>query len=549
MKARPVRLACVAVCVAAALGVRAQPQDLPAIAPLVEAAIARHDLPGAVVLVGKGDAAIYRRAFGQRAVLPTPEPMTEDTIFDLASLTKVVATTTSVMQLVESGKLRLADPVARHIPEFGRYGKETITIRQLLTHTSGLRPDLELEVEFDGTAEAIRRASDEVPTAAPDERFVYSDINFFLLGEIVRRASGERLDQYARAHIFAPLGMKETTFLPPESWRPRIAPTERCRERAWPCAPSTAADVPFLRGIVHDPTARRMDGVAGHAGLFSTAADLSRFCRMLLNGGILDGARILAPATIARMVAPSTPIGMRDVRGLGWDLDSTYSANRGELFPGGSFGHTGFTGTSLWLDPQSKSYVIFLSNRVHPDGKGDVTALRGRVATIAAAAVLSAADVNRSAEAFALRSNAAFQPGAGGPQRAALRTEGHPPTLTGIDVLESEAFATLRGRRVGLVTNHTGRSRERCEHDRPARTREGRQTGRPVQPGARHPRRRSTTNVASSKDDQTGLPIHSLYGDTRRPTDGDAATASTRWSSTSRTSASASTPMRRRWRT
>src|SRR5262245_51758817 len=310
--------------------------------------------------------------------------MTEDTIFDLASLTKVVATTPSVMQLVEAGKIRLADPVARFIPEFARYRKDTITIGHLLTHTSGLRPDLELEAEFSGAEEAVRRAAEEVPLAPPGDRFIYSDINFFLLGDIVRRASGEPLSQYASRHIFAPLGMTETTFLPPGSLRSRIAPTERCAALAWPCG---RADIPFLRGIVHDPTARRMDGVAGHAGLFSTASDLSRYCRSLLAGGRLGSVRVLSAATVARMIAPSTPAGMRDVRGLGWDLDSSYSANRGELFPIGSFGHTGFTGTSLWLDPESKSYVIFLSNRVHPDGKGDVTPLRGKVATVAAAAL------------------------------------------------------------------------------------------------------------------------------------------------------------------
>src|SRR5438105_13659047 len=195
--------------------------------------------------------------------------------------------------------------------------------------------------------------------------------------------------------------MDDTMFLPPASLQARIAPTERCRPLSWPCDPSTPlgagnAAVPFLRGIVHDPTARRMGGVAGHAGLFSTAADLSRFCRMLLDGGRLEGARILSPATIERMITPSTPAGMKDVRGLGWDIDSTYSWNRGDLFPAGSsFGHTGFTGTSLWLDPQSKSYVIFLSNRVHPDGKGDVTPLRARVATVAAAALLNPDDVAR----------------------------------------------------------------------------------------------------------------------------------------------------------
>jgi uncharacterized protein YbbC (DUF1343 family)/CubicO group peptidase (beta-lactamase class C family) len=475
------------------------------IAPLVEAAIARHDLPGAVVLIGRGDDVLYRRAFGQRAVAPAPEAMTEDTIFDLASLTKVVATTTSVMKLIEEGRIRLSDPVAQYIPDFGRYNKSAITIRHLLTHTSGLRPDIDLEVEFHGADEAIRRAIEEVPTAPPNERFVYSDINFFLLGDIVRRVSGQRLDAYAKAQIFDPLGMNDSAFLPPDSWRPRIAPTEACRERAWPCG---GDGVPFLRGIVHDPTARRMDGVAGHAGLFSTAADLSRFCRMLLAGGRLGGARILSPASIARMTSPSTPAEMRAIRGLGWDIDSSYSSNRGELFPIGSYGHTGFTGTSLWLDPSSSSYVIFLSNRVHPDGKGDVTPLRARVATVAAAALLSPADLVRARTA---REDFA-------PQRSTTRPVVHPPTTTGIDVLAQQRFAPLQGRRVGLLTNQTGRaSGGESTIDLLAHA-----------PGVtlvalfspEHGIRGVLDeSVPSSRDDKTGLPIYSLYGDTRRPTD------------------------------
>jgi uncharacterized protein YbbC (DUF1343 family)/CubicO group peptidase (beta-lactamase class C family) len=479
------------------------------IAPLVEAANARHELPGAVVLIGRGDAIVYHRAFGQRAVLPSPEPMTEDTIFDLASLTKVVATTTSVMKLVEEGRIRLNDPVAQFIPEFGRYGKSGIAIRHLLTHTSGLRPDLELEVEFHGADEAIRRAIDEVPTAPPGERFVYSDINFFLLGDIVRRVSGERLDRYAKAQIFDPLGMKETAFLPPESWRPRIAPTEACQTLAWPCAPSTPLRVegPFLRGVVHDPTSRRMDGVAGHAGLFSTAADLSRFCRMLLGGGRLGAARILSPATVARMTSPSTPAEMRAVRGLGWDIDSSYSSNRGELFPIGSFGHTGFTGTSLWLDPGTKSYVIFLSNRVHPDGKGDVTALRGKVATVAAAALLSSDDVARGFS----RADGVADSG-----RSARVFALHEPVLTGVDVLAAENFARLRGKRVGLLTNHTGRSREgESTIDLIARAPDV--TLAALFSPEHGIRGQADEKVASSRDEKTGVAIHSLYGDTLRP--------------------------------
>src|SRR5438552_337954 len=405
----------------------AEPSDAFApIAALVSEAIGRHELPGAVVLVGLDDRVMYQAAFGNRAVQPAIEPMTEDTIFDIASLTKVVATTTSVMQLVEQGRIRLNDPVARFIPGFGRNGKDRITIRELLTHTSGLRPDLELEVEFTGTDEAIRRASDETPTAPPGEHFVYSDINFFLLGEIVGRVSGERLDRYAKGHIFDPLGMSETTFLPPDSWRSRIAPTERCRPLTWPCIAGDAA-VPFLRGIVHDPTARRMGGVAGHAGLFSTGSDLARFCRMLLNGGRLGAARILSPLTVERMTQPSTPPGMREVRGLGWDIDTTYSANRGDLFSTGSYGHTGFTGTSLWLDPKTDSYVIFLSNRVHPDGKGDVTALRGKVATVVAAAISTMVDGGRSASLAEARANHE-RAEAGGFSRADA------PTLAGIGV-------------------------------------------------------------------------------------------------------------------
>jgi CubicO group peptidase (beta-lactamase class C family) len=359
---------------------------------IVDAAIERRELPGAVVLVGEGDRILYLKAFGRRAVEPTPEAMTVDTIFDAASLTKVVATTTSVMQLVEQGYLRLRDPVAKYVPAFNTRTKNRITIGQLLTHTSGLAPDLPLNVAFRGTDEAIRRAGLSTLAATPGTKLIYSDINFFLLGYIVQRVTVEPLAQYVKTHIFDPLKMQDTGFEPAASLVPRIAPTERCAELAWPC--STPNDA-FLRGTVHDPTARRMGNVAGHAGLFSTAADLSRFCRMLLNGGSLDGAHVLSPATVERMIAPSTPAGMKEVRGLGWDIDTGDSGNRGDLFPvGTTFGHTGWTGTSLWMDPRTKSYVIFLSNRVHPNGRGDVVATRGLVANVAVA-VLSDLRIGR----------------------------------------------------------------------------------------------------------------------------------------------------------
>ena len=313
-------------------------------------------LPGAVVLVGHGERDVYLKAFGERSAAPAREAMTLDTIFDAASLTKVVATTTSVMILVEEGRIRLADRVSTHIPGFEKHGKEEVTIRHLLTHVSGLRPDLDLETPFEGGhRRAIELAIEERLEAPPGERFIYSDINFFLLGDIVSRVSGLPLDGFARARIFEPLGMRDTGFLPAAALRPRIAPTEACEPLAWPCGTPGA---PMLRGVVHDPTARRMGGVAGHAGLFTTAADLARFCRMLLAGGALDGARILAPLTVAAMTRPSSPPGHRDVRGLGWDIDSRFSSNRGDLFGAGSFGHTGFTGTSIWIDPATRTVRV-----------------------------------------------------------------------------------------------------------------------------------------------------------------------------------------------
>ncbi len=343
-----------------------------AIAAAVERAIADKKLPGAVVLVGRGDRVLYEKAVGQRALEPAPEPMTADTIFDQASLTKVIATTTSVMKLMEDGRIRMNDKVAAFVPGFERYGKADITIRQLMTHTSGLRPDLDLADSWSGYDTAIGLAIEEVPTSAPGARFVYSDINYILLGEIVRRVSGQPLNEFARAHIFAPLGMTDTMFLPADLLKPRIAPTEKCTPFGWPCE---GANLQMLRGVVHDPTARRMGGVAGHAGLFSTAADVSIFCQMILNGGSYKGARILSPLTVDKM---TTSADGRGGRGLGWDIDTAYSSNRGELLPIGSFGHTGFTGTSIWIDPQTKMYVVFMSNRVHPNGKGDVTPLRAQ---------------------------------------------------------------------------------------------------------------------------------------------------------------------------
>ena len=475
----------------------------------ITAAIADGKTPGAVVLVGRHDRTVYQKAYGNRAVSPAVEPMTVDTVFDLASLTKVVATTTSVMQLVERGKVRLSDRVAAFIPEFGRYGKSDITVLQLMTHVSGLRPDLDLGDQWRGYDTAIKLAAEEVPLAAPGERFVYSDINYFLLGEIVHRVSGQPLDKYAREHIFAPLGMRETGFNPSEALRPRIAPTQLCTAFGWPCE---GADMKMLRGIVHDPTARRMNGVAGHAGLFSTAADLARFCRMLLNGGSLDGARVLAPLTVLRMTTPSTPAGERNVRGLGWDMDSAFSSNRGELLPPGSFGHTGWTGTSLWIDPKTGTFIVFLSNRVHPEGKGDVTPLRARIATTVASALTDPAVLGIRGDVERWTVNTAATSGELQPRPAAG------PVLTGLDAARARGFLELRGKRVGLVTNHTGVARDRQSTIDALHGAAGVKLVALFAP-EHGIRGILDESVPADRDEKTGLTIHSLYGETRRPTD------------------------------
>jgi uncharacterized protein YbbC (DUF1343 family) len=478
---------------------------LDAIPPLVEQAIAEKKLPGAVVLVGRGDRVLYEKAIGHRAVSPATEDMTVDTIFDLASLTKVVATTTSVMKLVEDGRIRLSERVSDYVPGFERHNKGNITIRHLMTHTSGLRPDLDLGDPWTGADTAIALAVDEAPTSAPGERFVYSDINYELLGAIVHRVSGMPLNEFARTKIFEPLGMKDTMFLPPASLVPRIAPTEKCTPYGWPCE---GPDVKMLRGVVHDPTARRMGGVAGHAGLFSTAADLSVFCRMLLDGGTYHGARILSPLTVAKMTTPASAPGDPNVRGLGWDIDSSFSSNRGELLPVGSFGHTGFTGTSIWIDPLTKTFLVFLSNRVHPDGKGDVTPLRARVATVAASAMTDA-----PAEARArLMTGRDFGPSGAAPPRTAAA-----PVQTGLDVLRAQAFAPLKGKRLGLVTNHTGRARDG------ATAIDLLFAAKDVTLVALFSPEHGIRGILDSKipsevDEKTKLPIHSLYGETQRPT-------------------------------
>src|SRR5215510_7017479 len=324
---------------------------------VIQASIEKQELPGAVVLVGRHGRVVWRKAYGARAVEPQRERMTADTIFDLASLTKIVATTTSIMILIERGEVRLADSVVKFIPEMKGDDRDAITIEQLLTHMTGFAPDFDLRDRWIGYDEAIKRLYRELLRNQPGTRFVYSDINYIALGEVVHRVSGQMLDAFARQNIFAALAMRDTGFNPDARLQTRIAPTEK-RRGQMNYLGDTGADAgsegeQWLRGQVHDPTSFRMNGVAGHAGLFSTADDLAIFCQMLLNGGVYNGARILSPMTIAAMTQPRAVTDSGAARGLGWDIATSFSTNKGDLFPLGSFGHTGFTGTSIWIDPAS----------------------------------------------------------------------------------------------------------------------------------------------------------------------------------------------------
>ena len=339
---------------------------------VVAEGLRRKRMPGCVVLVGRNGKIVHFKAYGYRELLPNKVPMTTDTVFDLASLTKPIATATSVMTLVEQGKVLLSDPVAKHIPKFGANGKQKITVEQLLTHQGGLIPDNALRDYVNGQETAWKNIFNLKPYVEPGTKFVYTDVGFIVLAKLVERVTGKNIHQYSRDVIFKPLGMNETGFLPSAELRKRAAVTQQ-RDKHW------------MRGEVHDPRAYRLGGVAGHAGLFSTAADLALYAQMLLQRGELNGLRVIQAPTVALMVKPIEVSS--GLRGLGWDIRTGYSTNRGDLFSQRAFGHGGFTGTSLWIDPKLDLFVIFLSNRVHPNGKGSVNSLAGRIGTIAAAAV------------------------------------------------------------------------------------------------------------------------------------------------------------------
>lgn len=470
---------------------------------IIQDAVDQGKTPGAVILIGHNGHVVHRKAFGSRSLEPTRELMTAGTIFDLASLTKCIATTSAVMQLIEAGRVRLNDPVSAYLPEFSQNGKGQVTVRELMTHYSGLAPDLDLKEPWTGRDTAFKMAMEAKLANPPGTKFVYSDINYETLGFLVEKVSGMPLNEYAAKKIFEPLGMTETRFLPPTAWLPRIAPTQYDENGK------------MLRGIVHDPTARRMGGVAGHAGLFSTADDLAKFAQELLTGHT-----ILTRLAIEKMSTPQQPANAASLRGLGWDIDSPFSSNRGELLPVGSFGHTGFTGTSLWIDPTTDTYIVLLANAVHPNGKGSMVSLRSRVATAVAHDLdLTTTDAAR----LRLTRITGYNESMMAERRFTVRNG---LVRTGIDVLEEHAFRELHPDsehplRIGLVTNQTGLdARGQRTVDVLAHA-PGISLKAIFSPEHGFAGAFDTTAIGNSEDAATGVPVYSVYGDTdakRRPT-------------------------------
>ncbi|MGZ4842899.1 MAG: exo-beta-N-acetylmuramidase NamZ domain-containing protein, partial [Candidatus Angelobacter sp.] len=466
-----------------------------AVDQLVQQQVADQAITGAVLLVGHGGRIAHQKAFGLRATNPRAEAMTVDTIFDLASLTKVVATTPSVMRLVQYGQIRLDDPVAHYIPDFGMNGKDAVTVRQLLTHYSGLRPDVDLNPPWVGRDTAFRLAHEEKLQAPQGSIFIYSDTNFIVLGELVQRLSGLPLNQYAEVHIFQPLGMKHTRFLPPPEWKNKIAET---------FAPDRKQ---ILRGVVQDPRADRMGGVAGHAGVFGTAGDLALYAQALISRkSILDGD------IIEKMTTPQQPPNATEVRGLGWDIDSSFSSNRGSLLPVGSFGHTGWTGTSMWIDPYTNTYVILLTNSVVPRHGPAIISLRSRVAT--AVATLLHLDVSSPDQKKQLAITG-YNEAAAASRRLAARN-GH--VLTGIDVLEQDNFASLKQDKtqmtIGLLTNNTGVDGQGKRTIDVLASAPGVKLAAIFAPEHGIFGAQDDLKIDNTTDEVTGVPVYSLYGGT-----------------------------------
>jgi uncharacterized protein YbbC (DUF1343 family)/CubicO group peptidase (beta-lactamase class C family) len=539
--------------------------DFSAVTTLMAQAVAAKKLPGAVVLINHDGRTVFEHAYGDRTLEPVIEPMTEDTIFDMASLTKCLVTATAIMQLYELHKMNFGDPVAKYLPAFAANGKQNVTIRELLTHYSGLPPDISLKDSWGlaapDKAEGLRRAFDSSLVTTPGTHFEYSDINYITLGALVEKISGASLDVYAQEHIFTPLKMIHTRYLPlakacgaylvigsaliEEPTGRGSRPSRDCPQGSWkadqivPNVAPTAYDNEgtaatnsnfnhLLRGTVHDPTTRRMGGVAGHAGVFSTAADIALFGQALLDrlaGRPSDFP--LQQATLQLMTRPQQPATAESgatiftpdgqptkgiaARGFGWDFNSAFSRPRGAVFPIGSFGHTGFTGTSLWMDPGSNTVVVLLANAVHPRGNPPISALRGQVATAAAEALkLYGSDVAQTEQASG-------KPGV------------ESGTLTGIDVLEAANFSVLRdiaGRhgnhlRIGLLTNQTGVDREgRRTIDILNKSIPEVELKKLFSPEHGLFGAKDSTKIGNESDSATHLPVISLYGakdEQRRP--------------------------------
>jgi uncharacterized protein YbbC (DUF1343 family)/CubicO group peptidase (beta-lactamase class C family) len=448
---------------------------LNAIDAVVQQGLERSKMPGCVVTVGRGDGIVFQRAYGLKQIQPTSVDMTADTVFDLASLTKPIATATSVMTLVQQGKIDLNATVSKYLPEFAANGKEKITIRQLLTHQGGLIPDNALADYKDGPDKAFERINALKPSTEPGTKFIYTDVGFIVLAEVVRAVSGKDVHEYSQQAIFQPLNMTETGYLPSADLKVRAATTEQ-RDGHW------------MRGEVHDPRAFELGGIAGHAGLFSTADDLAIYATMMLNHGRGNGTEILDRATFDTMTT-GIPVSS-GLRGLGWDVQTGYSSNRGDLFTSHAFGHGGFTGTAVWIDPELDLYVIFLSNRVHPDGKGSVNPLAGRIGTLAASAILTDTDMAVSE-----------------------------PVLNGIDSLQANGFQQLAGQRVGLITNQTGLSKDgtgtiRLLHDAP-----NVELVALFSPEHGLEGKLDIPRIGDATESSTGLKVHSLYGESRTPSD------------------------------
>jgi uncharacterized protein YbbC (DUF1343 family) len=447
---------------------------------LVETAIQEKKMPGCVICFGRHDRILHLSAYGNRALEPVTEPMTVDTVFDMASITKPVATGSSIMKLVEIGKLRINDKVVDILPEFSSKEKDKLTVLDLLVHRSGLIPDNALADYQNGVEKSWDRICDLPLTAPIGTAFKYSDVNFIVLGKIVEKLSGQDLNAFSRKNIFEPIGMQESGFLPGENLRKRAAPTEQ-RDGSW------------IQGEVHDPRAHLMNGVAGHAGLFSTAKDMALYAQMFLRMGKAvkaDGSsvQVFAPTTL-QLMSQGVPVP-GGIRGLSWDKRTGFSTNKGDLLSESAVGHGGFTGTVLWMDPAQDLFFVFLSNRVHPNGKGLVNPLAGKILNVIASSLAEKPITEPTTYS----------------------------TLTGLDVLQRDGFRVLDGANVGLITNHTGRSRSGASVVELLASAKNLQLKALFSPEHGFEGKLDIAKVNDSRDSKTGLKIYSLYGETRKPT-------------------------------